>query len=62
MSRESLNLVEELDGLNRYRFGSVSAILAAWKSARNVVSQRRSAEPEGSRARREPTGEVKPAE
>jgi hypothetical protein len=46
VSREILNLVELLDGLNRYRFGAGSATLAAWESARNVVSGPRSAEPE----------------
>ena len=54
VSREILNLVELLDGLNRYRFGSGSATLAAWESARNVVSGPRSAEPAEELGRRRP--------
>jgi hypothetical protein len=65
VSREILNLVELLDGLNRYRFGAGSATLAAWESARNVVSGPRSAEPEpGEEPGSAPAaaaGEVKPA-
>ncbi|MGH7752502.1 MAG: hypothetical protein ACREN5_06775, partial [Gemmatimonadales bacterium] len=61
VSREILNLVELLDGLNRYRFGSESATLAAWESARNVVSGPRSAEPAEEPGPALAAGEVKPA-
>jgi hypothetical protein len=37
-SRELTDLVDLLDGLNRYRFESNAELRAAWESARNVVS------------------------
>jgi hypothetical protein len=61
VSREVLDLVELLDGLNRYRFGSGSATLAAWQSAKNVVSGPRSAEPGDEPGPAPAPGEVKPA-
>src|SRR5207237_2255241 len=38
VSDEAMQLVEMLDGLNRYRFGGKAELLAAWESARNVVA------------------------
>ena len=55
VSDEVMQLVEMLDGLNRYRFGREAEMLAAWNSARHVVV--------GPRVEKEeapPAGEVKP--
>jgi hypothetical protein len=38
VSDEVMQLVDMLDGLNRYRFGGNAELTAAWKSARNVVA------------------------
>jgi hypothetical protein len=56
VSDEVMQIVELLDGLNRYRFSGEAEMRAAWESARNVVS--------GPSAAGEETvkeGEVKPA-
>jgi hypothetical protein len=37
VSDEVMQLVEMLDGLNRYRFAREAELLAAWESARHVV-------------------------
>ncbi len=59
VSDEVLQLVEMLDGLNRYRFGANAELRAAWESARNVVSGPRPKE----RAPETPAvpGDVRPA-
>ena len=57
VSDEVMQLVDMLDGLNRYRFGGDAEMLAAWQSARHVVVGPRSEEKEQS----SPAGEVKPA-
>jgi hypothetical protein len=58
VSDEVTRLVELLDGLNRYRFGRDAEMLAAWESARRVVSgPRAEPTPDGSSV----GGEVKPA-
>jgi hypothetical protein len=56
VSDEVMQIVEVLDGVNRYRFGGDAEMRAAWESARNVVSEPSSAGAE------EPgkEGEVKP--
>ena len=56
VSDEVMQLVEMLDGLNRYRLAGNAELLAAWESARNVVAEARAAELP------EPTaGDVRPA-
>ena len=57
VSDEVMQIVEVLDGVNRYRFGGDAEMRAAWESARNVVSGPSAAGEE------EPgkEGEVKPA-
>lgn len=44
VSDEVMQLVELLDGLNRYRFGGNAELRAAWESTRKVVVGPRSAE------------------
>jgi hypothetical protein len=44
MSDDILQLVVMLDGLNRYRFAGNAELLAAWESAKNVVTGPRPAE------------------
>ncbi len=44
VSDELMQLVEMLDGLNRYRFCGNAELMAAWESARNVVTGPRPAE------------------
>lgn len=44
VSDEVMQLVEMLDGLNRYRFGGKAELIAAWESARNVVAEGRGVE------------------
>jgi hypothetical protein len=56
VSDEVMQLVEMLDGLNRYRFGREAELLAAWESARHVVVG-----PRGEKEEAPPAGEVKPA-
>jgi hypothetical protein len=59
ISDEVMRLVEMLDGLNRYRFSGNAELLAAWESARNVVSGPR---PTGDVAEApKAQGDVKPA-
>lgn len=57
-----MQLVEIMDGMNRYRFADQPELLAAWETARHVVTGPRTAEEQ---AEEEPTspesGEVKPA-
>ena len=53
---EVMQLVEMLDGLNRYRFGGRAELIAAWESARNVV-----AGPRGAEAPASTEGDVRPA-
>jgi hypothetical protein len=53
VSNDVTEVVELLDGLNRYRFGRDAELMAAWQSARNVVGPSR--ESPGA------TTEVKPA-
>jgi hypothetical protein len=50
VSDEVMRLAELLDGLNRYRFAGKAELLAAWESARNVVTGPR------------PAGEVPPVD
>ena len=57
-SDELLEIVGLLDKLNRYRFAGNAELLAAWDSARNVVSGPRTVSEEKEAP---PTGEVKPA-
>src|SRR6266542_3290334 len=57
VSDEVMQIVEVLDGVNRYRFGGQAEMRAAWESARNVVSEASSA---GS-GELVKEGEVKPA-
>ena len=57
VSDEVMQLVEMLDGLNRYRFGREAEMLAAWESARHVVVGPRAEGKEEPPA----AGEVKPA-
>lgn len=57
VSDEVMQLVDLLDGLNRYRFSAGGELRAAWESARNVVSGPKP--PEAPVA--PPAGEVKPA-
>ena len=52
VSAEVMQLVELLDGLNRYRFGERGELRAAWESAKRVA---------GPRGGEEEDGEVKPA-
>ncbi len=56
VSDEVMRIVELLDGLNRYRFSGEAEMLAAWESARNVVSG-----PSASGEEPGKEGEVKPA-
>ena len=56
VSDEVMQIVEVLDGVNRYRFGGDAEMRAAWESARNVVSEPSSAGEEPGKE-----GEVKPA-
>jgi hypothetical protein len=59
VSDEVMQLVEMLDGLNRYRFAGEAELLAAWESARHVVVGPRG---EGKEEGPAPvSGEVKPA-
>jgi hypothetical protein len=44
VSDEVMRLVAMLDGLNRYRFGGKAELLAAWGSARNMVTRPRASE------------------
>jgi len=44
VSDQVMQLVDMLDGLNRYRFGGNAELIAAWESARNVVAGPRTAE------------------
>jgi len=44
VSDQLMQLVDMLDGLNRYRFGGKAELIAAWESARNVVAGPRAAE------------------
>jgi hypothetical protein len=46
VSDEIMRQVAMLDGLNRYRFAGNAELLAAWESAKNVVSGPKPAEPE----------------
>jgi hypothetical protein len=59
VSDEVMQLVGMLDGLNRYRFGREAEMLAAWESARHVVTGPRAEGKEEPAAPAE--GEVKPA-
>ncbi len=55
VTAEIMELVRQLDALNRYRFGKDTELLAAWRSAREVVG------PFGGVASKEPeSGEVPP--
>jgi hypothetical protein len=62
VSDEVMRLVALLDGLNRYRFSGNAELLAAWESARNVVSGPAAAEREpGPGGTPEAGGGVRPA-
>ena len=68
VSDEVVQLVQMMDGINRYRFRGDPHLLVAWEAARHVVSgpQARSETPADSAAPSPPdstgpTGEVKPA-
>jgi hypothetical protein len=56
VSDEVMQLVEMLDGLNRYRLAGNAELMAGWESARNVVAEARAVEPPDS-----PAGDVRPA-
>jgi len=59
-SDELMELVDMLDGLNRYRFSGNAELLAAWESARNVVTGPRS-ESVSTPGPAPATGDVRPA-
>jgi len=62
VSDELMQLVDMLDGLNRYRFGGKAELMAAWESARNVVAGPRAAETAPAGERAQPgAGDVRPA-
>lgn len=54
-SAEIMQLVRQLDALNRFRFRNDAESLGAWRSARNV------AWPAGERVKEPPEGDVRPA-
>jgi hypothetical protein len=60
VSSEIMLLVGMLDGLNRYRFAGNAELLAAWESARKVVTGPRTAE-EAVTEGPKPESEVRPA-
>ena len=65
VSEELVQLVEMMDGLNRYRFQKEPQLLVAWEAARHIMSGPQAAKEEvaGTTPGQsgEPTGEVKPA-
>jgi hypothetical protein len=61
VSDEVMRLVEMLDGLNRYRFAGKAELLAAWESARNVVTGPRQAEQVSPVEAPKTEGDVRPA-
>lgn len=65
VSDEVVQLVEMMDGLNRYRFQKEPQLLVAWESARHVMSGPQAAKEEAGTAGTVPApvqgGEVKPA-
>lgn len=61
VSVEVLELVQVLDGLNRYRFSGSAELRAAWESAKNVVSGPQSLGEKGPEHPPATPGEVKPA-
>jgi len=61
VSEELLQVVEMMDGLNRYRFQKEPQLLVAWEAARHVTSGPQAAVREEGLAGAEPAGEVKPA-
>ena len=58
---EVLAIVRVIDGLNRFRFAGDPDLLAAWRSASNVVGPPRTAEKTTSPEAPRPGGESKPA-
>jgi hypothetical protein len=59
---EVVQIVNVMDGLNRYRFASDAELLAAWESASSVLATPRSATPKPAPEATPPTGgEVRPA-
>jgi hypothetical protein len=59
---EVVQIVNVMDGLNRYRFGSDAELLAAWESASSVLATSRSGTPKPAPEATPPTGgEVRPA-
>jgi hypothetical protein len=64
VSDEIMELVDVIDGINRYRFKDQPELLAAWKSARHVVTGPQAAKeevPGSSEPAPAGPGEVKPA-
>jgi hypothetical protein len=62
VSDEIIQLVEIMDGINRYRFADQPELLAAWDSARHVVTGPRTAEEQAEERPASPgSGEVQPA-
>jgi hypothetical protein len=60
VSNEIMLLVDMLDGLNRYRFAGNAELLAAWESARRVVTGPRTPDEAAVEAPK-PAGDVRPA-
>ncbi len=59
---EVVQLVNVMDGLNRYRFMKDAELLAAWESASNVLATPRSGTPKPAPEVTPPAGgEVRPA-
>ena len=61
VSEEGVQLVEMMDGLNRYRFQKEPQLLVAWDSAKHVVSGPQAAKEEAPVTPPAQAGEVKPA-
>lgn len=62
VSDELMQIVAIMDGINRYRFEGQPELMAAWESARHVVTGPRTAEEQAEEEAASPgPGEVKPA-
>jgi hypothetical protein len=62
VSDEIMQIVEIMDGINRYRFEDQPELLAAWESAKHVVTGPQTAEEKAKEGPAAPgPGEVKPA-
>jgi hypothetical protein len=58
---EVVEIVQVIDGLNRFRFANDPDVFAAWRSARNVIGPSRTAEKSTAPETPPPGGEIKPA-